>query len=204
MGESNQGQTMIVSSTLGADDWVAFDSLGGTLTTDGPLQMPVSPTPSGSFKDLGHDRGYGKLHIPGDDSVFYLAINPVASSGLPPVELETAFTNPENWTWHDSTTGLPTSPILIATTEHDLREAWLVPNSDPNDAWKIVYTADFGPSDGGKALGYAGPTPSAALSSRSPHLASARVRLKPEYCSISSRFTPSASASARRLYGLLR
>ena len=39
-GESNQGQTMIVSSTLGADEWVAFDSVGGTQAGDGPLQLP--------------------------------------------------------------------------------------------------------------------------------------------------------------------
>ncbi len=67
---------------MGAADWVAFDSIGGTAEADGPLQLSSSPTPSGSFVDLGYDRGYGKIHIPGDNSAFYLAINPAAQASL--------------------------------------------------------------------------------------------------------------------------
>ena len=153
--ESNGGQTMIVSSTKGADDWIAFDSVGGSDAGDGPLQLPESGTPSGSFVKLGQDRGYGKIHVRGDDSGFYLAINAAAKPSLPPADLEAAFIDPDNWTWNDGSTGLPMpTPILSETTEHDLRECWLVPQSDPNAGWTIIYDADFG-SDGGKALGYA-------------------------------------------------
>ncbi len=154
--ESNQGQTMLVRSAAGDDAWQAFASVGGTLAADGPLQMPESATPSGSFFDLGLDRGIGKLHVRGNDSALLLAVNTAAQLSLAPAALEAAFIDPANWTWHDDTTGLPASPLLEATAEHDLREAWVVPpaNHDLND-WVIVYTADFGAADGGKALGYA-------------------------------------------------
>ena len=153
--ESNRGQTLLVRSANGDDVWEAFDSVGGTGATWGPLQLPESGTPSGSFVDLGRDRGYGKVHVRGNDSGFYLAVNTAAVASLAPAALEAAFINPANWTWHDGTTGLPASPILSLTTEHDLRECWVVPNSDPDGDWIIVYDADFGSSDGGKALGYA-------------------------------------------------
>ncbi|MCP4655534.1 MAG: hypothetical protein GY856_08965 [bacterium] len=155
-GESNQGQTMMVRSSDGDNVWEAFASIGGTQAGDGPLQMPESPTPSGSFFDLGLDRGIGKLHVRGNDSALLLAVNTTAQLSLAPADLEAAFINPANWTWHDDTTGLPTTPILEATAEHDLREAWVVPPVDPDqNEWVIVYTADFGAGDGGKALGYA-------------------------------------------------
>jgi len=153
--ESNRGQTLLVRSVNGDDVWEAFDSVGGTGATWGPLQLPESGTPSGSFVDLGHDRGYGKVHVRGNDSGFYLAVNTVAKPSMAPADLEAAFINPANWTWHDGSTGLPTTPILSATDEHDLRECWVVPNSDPDADWVIVYDADFGSADGGKALGYA-------------------------------------------------
>ncbi len=156
LAESNQGQTMLVRSAAGDDVWQAFASVGGTLAADGPLQMPESATPSGSFFDLGLDRGIGKLHVRGNDSALLLAVNTAAQTSLAPAALEAAFIDPANWTWHDDTTGLPASPLLEATAEHDLREAWMVTplNPDLND-WVIVYTADFGAADGGKALGYA-------------------------------------------------
>ena len=154
--ESNQGQTMLVRSADGDDVWEAFASVGGTLATDGSLQMPESATPSGSFFDLGLDRGLGKIHVRGNDSALLLAVNTAARLSLAPAALEAAFIDPANWTWHDDTTGLPTSSLLEATAEHDLREAWVVPPQDPDlSDWVIVYTADFGAADGGKALGYA-------------------------------------------------
>jgi len=154
--ESNQGQTMLVRSAAGNDVWEAFASVGGTSAADGPLQMPESATPSGSFFDLGLDRGIGKIHVRGNDSALLLAVNTVALPSLAPAALEAAFIDPANWTWHDDTTGLPTSPILEATAEHDLREAWLAPAQNPDSGdWVIMYTADFGAADGGKALGYA-------------------------------------------------
>ena len=84
-----------------------------------------------------------------------LAINTAVNPSLPPAELEAAFIDPDNWTWNDGSTGSPMLiPILSETTEHDLRNCWLVPQSDPNAGWTIIYDADFG-LDGGKALGYA-------------------------------------------------
>jgi len=90
--------------------------------------------------------------VPCDDSAFYLAVNTAAKPSMPAPDLEAAFINPDNWAWHDGTTGLPGNPILAETVEHDLRECWLVPNGSAE--WTIIYDADFG-SDGGKALGYA-------------------------------------------------
>ena len=156
--ESNQSQTMIVRSANGDDVWEAFASVGGR-TGDGPLELPSGVTagwtPSGTFVDLGHDRGYGKIYADPRDNNFYLAINLAAKPSLSPAALEAAFINPANWTWHDGTTGPASNPILSATAEHDLRECWVVPNTDPDADWVIVYDADFGSGDGGKALGYA-------------------------------------------------
>jgi Periplasmic copper-binding protein (NosD)/FlgD Ig-like domain len=162
--ESNQSQTMLVRSANGDDVWEAFASVGGRPGW-GPLELPsgVSTgwTPSGSFVDLGYDRGYGKVHVDPRDNNFYLAINQAAKASLAPAALEAAFINPANWTWHDGTTGPASNPILSATAEHDLRECWVVPNSAPGADWVIIYDADFGAADGGKALGYATLTPPA-------------------------------------------
>jgi len=160
--ESNQSQTMIVSSANGDDVWEAFASVGGRPGW-GPLELPAGVsygwTPSGNFVDLGHDRGYGKIHVDPRDNNFYLAVNTAAKASLPPADLEAAFINPANWTWHDGTTGPASNPILSATSEHDLRECWVVPNTNPDADWVIIYDADFGSADGGKALGYATLTP---------------------------------------------
>jgi len=156
-GECNIGYTLICSSDNGDDDWKAFTRVGGLydLPNPGPLKLPgeTGPTPTGSFFELGGDRGYGKIMAPGDDSALYLAINTAAKPSLLPAALEAAFNDPDNWTWHDGTTDYPPPPILEATAEHDYRECWLVPDNDT--AWIIMYDADFGTSDGGKALGYA-------------------------------------------------
>ena len=149
---------MLVRSTNGDDVWEAFASVGGRPGW-GPLELPAGEsygwTPSGSFVDLGHDRGYGKIHVDPRDSNFYLAVNTAAKASLPPADLEAAFIDPANWTWHDGTTGPAANPILSETSEHDLRECWVVPNSDPDADWVIIYDADYGSTDGGKALGYA-------------------------------------------------
>jgi hypothetical protein len=158
-GESNGGQTMIVSSTTGTDDWIAFAGVGGIDPADGPLQMPGSPTPTGNFLPLTQDRGYGKLHVRGDDGGFYLAVNTAAQPSLSPAALEAAFIDPANWTWHDGSTGLASAMIYTATAEHDLRELWAVPSSDPDADWTVIYDADYGAADGGKALGYMGVIP---------------------------------------------
>jgi len=152
-GECNIGHTLICRSAKGDDVWEAFDRVGGFFA--GPLQLPAVGTPTGSFFELGYDRGYGKIMVPGDDSAFYLAVNTIARPSLAPAQLETAFINPANWTWHDGSTGPPAPEIAILreTVEHDLRECWVLPWNET--LWAIIYDADFGSSKGGKALGYA-------------------------------------------------
>ncbi len=154
-GECNIGYTLMCRSSNGADDWEAFDCVGGIhdLVNVGPLGLvgPQGPTPTGSFFELGDNRGYGKIMVPCDDSAFYLAVNTVAKPSLPPGELEAAFINPANWTWHDGTTGLAGTPILSANG-HDCKECWVVPNG--RYEWIILYDGDFG-ENGGYALGYA-------------------------------------------------
>ena len=156
--ESNLGQTMLVRSANGDDVWEAFASVGGSDPLDGPLQLPagvlVGWTPTGSFFDLGLDRGTGKVYADPRDSDFYLAVNVAAQASLAPAALEAAFINPANWTWHNDSTGPAAAPVLSATAEHDLRECWLVPRTSSAEGWVLTYNADFG-VDGGHALGYA-------------------------------------------------
>lgn len=156
--ESNTSQTMIVRSVNGDDVWEAFASVGEH-PGYGPLELPLGVsagwTPSGSFVDLGYDHGFGKIHVDPRDNNFYLAVNTAAKACLSPAQLEAAFIKPDNWSWHDGNIGPPISPILSGTIEHDLRECWVVPKSDPDADWEIVYNADYGSEDGGKSLGYA-------------------------------------------------
>ena len=158
LDESNGGQTMICKSANGDDDWEAIASIGGTELTDGNLIIPDSSTlgwtPSGSFIDLGHDRGFGWFYMSPDDDGLFLAINTVAKASMSPGDLESALINPANWTWNDGSTGPASNPLLSETPEHDLRECWVVPYINPDDEWVIMYDADFGSADGGKALGY--------------------------------------------------
>ena len=160
--ESNQSQTMLVRSANGDEVWEAFASVGG-VPGDGPLELPAGIsdgwTPTGSFIDLGYDRGCGKVYADPRDSNFYLAINTEAKFSLPPADLEAAFINPANWTWNDLSTGPAANPIMSETPEHDLRECWVVPNTDPAAPWTIIYDADYGSADGGKSLGWIGLTP---------------------------------------------
>jgi hypothetical protein len=156
--ESNQSQTMVVRSANGDDVWEAFESIGGP-PGNGPLELPAGVTngwtPTGSFFDLGLDRGMGKVYADPRDTAFYLAVNTAAITSLGPAALEAAFVNPANWTWHDDSTGPAAAPVLSATAEHDLRECWLVPRSSPFDGWVLMYDADYGAADGGIALGFA-------------------------------------------------
>ena len=169
-GESNLGQTMILRSEKGDDNWTAIASIGGTDSSDGPLELPsgvtVGWTPRGSFFDLGNDNGLGKIYSDPRDSHLYLAVNSAAKSSLSPQDLETAFLDSSNWTWNDDTTGPAANAIFSETVEHDIRETWLVPRSDISKRWILVYDADFGPVNGSKALGYAtvAPQPCAGMS----------------------------------------
>jgi hypothetical protein len=149
-------ETMFVRSTDGGDVWEAFDKVGGDLVTDGPLASPaegVWTTPTGSFFILGSDCGYGKIHIPGDNSGIYLAVNTVAKPSQDPAVLEANFINPANWTWSDGSTGrLTTSHALIEKTgQHNYLEAWFVPSSYEWASWTIMYTASY---LGNPGLGY--------------------------------------------------
>ncbi len=160
-GEANSGETLLVRSADGGDVWEAFDRVGGNLVTDGSLATPnagVSPTPTGNFFDLGHDRGFGALYVPGDDSGIYLAVNTVARPSQPSGVLEANFIDPANWTWNDGSTGrlTPAQALLSTTSSHDYRETWLVPQSDPDAPWVIMYTADY---SGTRALGWASVIP---------------------------------------------
>ncbi len=171
-GETTRGETVIVGSSTGDDqNWTYVASVGsnhnlwgyggtyGYLVTPAPIAANTGWTPTGNFIDLGSDRGYGKLMASPDDAGFYLAINTAAKASLTPSQFEVEFINPANWTWNDGLTGIAANPILVETTEHDLRECWVVPNTNPNADWNIIYDADFGSGDGGKALGYATLTP---------------------------------------------
>ena len=157
-GESNQGQTMIVRSEKGDDNWTAIASIGGTQSSDGPLMVPSGVTagwtPRGSFFDLEEDKGLGKIYSDPGNNHLYLAVNITAKYSLSPQDFETAFLNSSNWTWRDDSTGSATSPIFSETSEHDIRESWLVPRSSAAREWVLIYDADFAGTDG-KALGYA-------------------------------------------------
>jgi LPXTG-site transpeptidase (sortase) family protein len=160
-GEANSGETLLLRSATGANDWEAFDRIGGNQIGDGPLLTPgpgVSPSPTGNFFDLGDGRGFGKLYLAGDDSGIYLAVNTTALPSQAPATFEANFIDPNNWTWNNDTVGrlTPAHALLYETAIHDYREAWLVPQSDPTSPWTIVYTARF---SGDLALGYASVTP---------------------------------------------
>lgn len=89
-GESNQPQTMILSSTTGTDDWTAFVSIGGPAADDGPLQLPSGVTsgwtPTGNFLDAENDEGMFKLYADPRDSAFFLALNAAVQTSLTPAE----------------------------------------------------------------------------------------------------------------------
>ena len=158
-GESNQSQTMILSSTTGTDDWIAFASVGGPEAADGPLQLPSGVTsgwtPTGNFLDVENDEGMFKAYADPRDSAFYIALNPAVQSSLAAAEREAAFIDPANWTWHDGTAGPAASPVLSETGHHDLRECWVVPRSSPDAGWVLMYDAAYDQLPIGKVLGYA-------------------------------------------------
>jgi len=158
-GESNGGQTMMVRSSNGDDDWEAFASVGGNDSGDGPLLIPSTAsngwTPRGNFFELGNDNGIGKLYCSPDDDAFYLAVNTSVKTSQTPSQRAAAFIDPDNWTWCDDTNGSASCLLMSKTSEHDLREGWVVPRSDPSKRWILMYDADYGSADGGKALGYA-------------------------------------------------
>jgi hypothetical protein len=111
-------------------------------------------TPSGNFFVLGADCGYGKIHLPGDDSGIYLAVNTIAKPSQDPATLEANFINPDNWTWSDGSTGrlVPGLALLSSSGSHMYLEAWMVPAAYPGETWKIFYTSFY---SGNEGLGFA-------------------------------------------------
>jgi hypothetical protein len=158
-GESNNSETFLVRSANADSVWESFAMVGGARYFQGNLQERDSTLsgwkPTGNFIDLGYDRGYGKIYEDPAYQYLYLAINTAAKASLPPADLEAAFINPANWTWHNGSKGKASSPILSKTSEHNYKECWVVPPSGPNADWTIMYIGDFGSSDGSNALGYA-------------------------------------------------
>lgn len=155
-GETNQGRTIIVTSTLGTDSWTSIAVVGGvTPTFTGPLNLALFPgisgiTSSGNFvlMELDGQIAYGKLMLPGDDSAAYLAINRAAAIAPTPAAALAAFIDPANWTWRDGSTGIPSPGNAVLTSTfgiggHDVREAWTVPTSDYRADHVILYTASY-------------------------------------------------------------
>ncbi len=161
--ETLGGATCMARSPDGATNWEVFASAGGNDPTDGPLWFAGGngPLPTGNFIDLGHDRGFGKVHVHTNWN-FYLAVNTEAKASLAPAAIEAAFIQPTNWTWYNGTTGnylLATSPIVSSNDHHKLRECWTVPQTDPDAPWIIIYNAEYASTNGARALGYATLTP---------------------------------------------
>lgn len=96
--ETNTGETVLVQSNAGTNDWDIVAVVGGS--NDLPLELGVSPTPTGNFMlmEVNGQEVYGKLSVPGDNSAAYLAINSAAAQASTPALAEAAFLNPANWT----------------------------------------------------------------------------------------------------------
>jgi hypothetical protein len=161
--EANSGETFLARSANADSVWEAFARVGGTYYSHGPLAARDSTLtgwkPSGNFIDLGYDRGIGKIFEDPAYQYYYLAINTAAKTSLPQAELEAAFIDPANWTWHDGTKGKAANPIFSKTGEHNFKELWVVPPTNPDDDWVIMYIGDFGSGEGSDGLGHATLTP---------------------------------------------
>ncbi len=160
LGESNQGQTMIVRSVNGDDVWEAFASIGGSdpwtgLSSSRSESPSAGPRPAASSISASN-RGMGKVYADPRDSDFYLAVNIAAQASLAPAALEAAFINPANWTWHDDTTGPAAEPgALSHRRARPPRVLAGAAGRARTTAGYLMYDADFGAADGGRALGYA-------------------------------------------------
>jgi len=153
--ESAGGITYIARSDAGDEHWTLVARVGGAVAGASPLNLYFSagitgPIPSGNFMlmEVNGELVYGKLMIPGDRRGAYLAVNAAAAQAATPALAEAAFLNPANWTWQDGTTGLPgTNNLVLNSTYslggHDIREAWMAPNSDPASDYVILYTARY-------------------------------------------------------------
>lgn len=149
--ETNGSRTLLVWSDEGLNDWDIIDIVGGAGV--GPLDLDVGstgPTPTGNFvlMEVNGEEVYGKLGVPGDDSGAYLAINSAAAQASSPADAESAFLDPNNWTWSDGNTGFPgvDNRVLSAISQHDIREVWTVPLSNSLSDHVIIYTARYGNS----------------------------------------------------------
>ncbi|MCP4710842.1 MAG: hypothetical protein GY869_19650, partial [Planctomycetes bacterium] len=165
-GETNTSETVIVWSDAGTNNWDIIAIVGGI--GENPLDLDVSstgPTPTGNFvlMEVNGQEVYGKLGVPGDNSGAYLAINADAAQASTPAEAETAFLAPSNWTWSDGNIGFPNTStrVLSEIAQHDIREVWTVPLSNPLSDHVIIYTARYGGA--GSDLGCAAATSDCAV-----------------------------------------
>jgi hypothetical protein len=147
--EANSGETMIVRSAAADDRWEAFTKVGGSSRSDGPLQIPAGRsngwTCNGGFMDLGYNRGYGSLFTDPNKQFFYLAINTAAKTSLSPAQFEASFIDSANWKWNDGTIGPAANPIFSYNASHAaIAENWLVPRTDMNGDWTVMYAATYG------------------------------------------------------------
>jgi parallel beta-helix repeat protein len=168
--ESAGGNTYIASSDNGDDIWTVEAEVGGGAALSAPLSLYffagiTGPKPAGNFvlMELDGQKTYAKLYYAGDYSGAYLAINRAAAQATTPADAETAFKDPDNWTWRDGTIGLPkAADTVIASTigsgGHDVREGWMAPMSDYHANHFSIYTANY--ASGAKGLGWMSPSPS--------------------------------------------
>ena len=154
--ESAGGHTYIVSSNTGDQYWAVvarIGGIGGNLPLDRLLLPgPNGPIPTGNFLlvQLDGQPAYVKLYEPGDRSAAYLMINRAAAQASNSAQAETAFLDPNNWTWRDGSIGLPlpdnavlTSTLGSGSSGHDVRELWTVPTSSLLSNNVILYAATY-------------------------------------------------------------
>jgi LPXTG-site transpeptidase (sortase) family protein len=151
--ESAGGHSYIVESDKGDQSWVVVTVVGGIGAAD-RLRLPGSngPIPTGNILlvQLDGQPTYVKLYVGSDRKYAYLMINRAAAQAANSVLAESAFEDPNNWTWRDGSTGLPNTNNAVLTGTlgsgplgHDIREVWTVPTSSTLMDNIIVYTATY-------------------------------------------------------------
>ncbi len=166
--ESAGGHTYIVSSPTGDQNWTVVAKVGGSDVSDAPLNLSFTsdgPIPTGDFlrMEVGGQIVYGKLMVPGNHSGAYMAINRAAAQAATPAAAEAAFLDPTNWTWADSSTGLPGPGNRVLTSTlgaggHDIHETWTIPASNPLSDNVILYTANYASLLDAPGIGFAAHT----------------------------------------------
>jgi LPXTG-site transpeptidase (sortase) family protein len=154
--ESAGGNTYIVESDNGDENWTVMAEVGGSQNTDGPLALSFSlagPLPTGNFllMEVDGQLVYGKLMVPGNRQGAYLAINSAAAQASTPALAEAAFMDITNWTWRDGTSWVApgaANATLLPIAAHTISEVWSAPASDSNADFVTIYTASYGGTRG--------------------------------------------------------